>query len=659
MTTRGVLYLSIGEHFTALTQQSVDYLRRTGYDGPIRVVTDADNWAGDWTGDWTGNADVELVYVPPVEGPWGSRHYKTQLNQFAFDTTLYLDSDTLPIAPIDPLWDALRWGEICLAHDIESDVGSFLDASWEKTAVTRAELEYMDGLALHSQSYFNSGVMLWQQSPGIDRLFDAWHAEWQRFHSLDQMALVRAMASERPVAHTLSRIWNCPANKFHSIAQARGAGIRVLHFLSQQRALLDQFVGGDTEPMPRKATARRELPATPEPLRVLWITGSFYPRIGGLELFIEKTIGSLSGLCEVGLVTKNGQWYPGDAPITHFPLQQHRVPNQTEAWRLMAEALEEIIPRFAPDIVHFGSARSASCRAVIPAGIVTVATVHGNDLTDLRPGPGEEDHTPYIVECLNHCDHIFAVSNHTSSLVRRWGVETPVSIFTPGCDLEFYRPAPELGVEVRARLRIPANRPVILTVSRLAPRKGHGNMLDALERMPFRAHWIVVGEGPCREELAAAIAERGMQRQVSLVGAVSNDDLLALYNACDVFVLVPEERRVRTWLDSEGFGLVLHEAGACGKPVIASASAGCADAVIDGGTGLLIPPGDPARLAEALTRILTDKDFARDLGTGGHSFVQISGGWDRLARQTFDTYEDLLGAAAMAGAREEIAPAKR
>jgi glycosyltransferase involved in cell wall biosynthesis len=643
MNTQGVLYLSIGEDFAPLTRQSIAHLRRTGYTGPVRVVTDADAWASDPNLD----LDVEIVQVPSVTGPWGSRHYKTQLDQFAFDTTLYLDSDTLPIAPIDAIWDALRWGDICLAHDLESDVGSFLAASWEKTNVTRAELEYVNRLDLHRQSYFNSGVMLWRRSAVVNRLFAVWHEEWQRFRSLDQMALVRAIAVVQPVAHTLSPAWNCPAKRFHSVASAQAAGIRILHFLSQQRSLLEAFVEGDTAPLPRKPQSRQAQTRGEQGLRVLWITGSFYPRIGGLELFIQKTIGSLSEFCEVGLVTKGGQWYPGDSPIAHFSLQQHHVPNQTEAWSLMADDLKEIIPRFAPDIVHFGSARSASCRAVIPPGIPTVATVHGNDLTDLRPAPGEEDQTNYIVECLNHCDHIFAVSNHTASLVRQWGVLPPLSVLSPGCDLDFYHPAPELGVQARKALRIPANRPVILTVSRLAPRKGHLTVLDALERLPFRAHWIVVGEGPCREELASEIVERQLQRQVSLLGGVSDDDLLALYNACDVFVLVPEQRRVRTWLDSEGFGLVLHEAGACGKPVVASADAGCKDAVIDGGTGILVPPGNAANLAEVLSLILTNKAFACDLGNGGHAFVHISGGWSRLARQTHDIYEELVAIPAL------------
>jgi glycosyltransferase involved in cell wall biosynthesis len=378
-------------------------------------------------------------------------------------------------------------------------------------------------------------------------------------------------------------------------------------------------------------------------MRVLWITSTLYPQVGGEQTLIEKTIGCLTDLCEVGLVTKPGQWYPGEKPVRHFTVGP-RAPSRKAVWEQINEGLQDIVLRFAPDIVHFGTARSAVCRVAIPASVPTVATVHGNDLTAQRPSTAqEEDPTPQIVDSLNACDYIFAVSRHTSSLVQRWGVKTPVEVLTPGCDIDFFRPSAELGEQARMAWRIPAELPIILTVSRLAARKGHLNVLEAIQQLPFRAHWVVVGDGPCREELSFAIAERGMEDRVSLLGEISDLDVLGLYNASDVFVLTPDERGTNRLLDSEGFGLVLHEAGACGKPVIASASGGCQDAVIDGGTGILVPPSNPARLAEALELVLTDVSLARNLGAAGLSLVRFSGGWARLARQTFDMYEEILG----------------
>jgi phosphatidylinositol alpha-1,6-mannosyltransferase len=118
--------------------------------------------------------------------------------------------------------------------------------------------------------------------------------------------------------------------------------------------------------------------------------------------------------------------------------------------------------------------------------------------------------------------------------------------------------------------------------------------------------------------------------------------LLAIYNACDVFVLTPEEHESRGRLDSEGFGLVFHEAGACRKPVIGSDVSGCRDAVIHGVTGLLVPPEDPQPLAAAMERILSDPSTAQTLGRGGLALVRMLGGWPRVAQQTYQVYEEVL-----------------
>ncbi len=637
----GVLYLSVGKSCAQLTVQSISFLRQTGYVGPVRVVSDEHLPDADDLG-------FEIIMVPAVECTWESRHYKTQLNRFAFARTLYLDADTLPIASLDAVWDELRWADICLGHDIQADVGSFLNVSRGKEHLSRHELIYMGGLPLRNFPYYNSGVMLWRQCPAVDRLFRVWHREWNLFRNLDQLALVRAIAETGTAVHTLSPVWNCPGGRFQSIAASQRAGVRVLHFLSRQRALLSHYVEEYSQP----TLARRSDPrpvdisvtgaAALSRRRVLWITNTCFPKIGGIELFIEKTIGGLADFCEIAVVTRDGQWYPGNKPVIHFPLKRPQGENETDAWRLMAHSLQRVIARFAPDVIHFASAQSASCRSLIPPGVATFATVHGNDLTNLRPARSTDDPTAYIVESLNECDYIFAVSRHTASLVRKWGVTAPLGVYTPGCDIEFYRPSPPLGQAARRALRLAPRIPVILTVSRLAPRKGHLNLLEAIQLLPFQAHWIVVGDGPCREELLSAIADRNMGKQVSLLGSVPDEEVLAYYNACDVFVLTPEERWTDTWLDSEGFGLVLHEAGACRKPVITSALAGCRDAVIDEGTGLLVPPSDPAALSQALQRILMDPGLARRLGEGGLSLVQISGGWERFARQIFEKYEEIL-----------------
>jgi phosphatidyl-myo-inositol dimannoside synthase len=389
------------------------------------------------------------------------------------------------------------------------------------------------------------------------------------------------------------------------------------------------------------------IPIRPQPegdpaIRVLWVTTSFFPRLGGLEIFIERTLQSLSEICEVGLMTKSHHWIPCDSNIAHFPIRNPDAARPGTAWHEIGKQLEEIVERFTPDFVHFGSARSAIYRSMLPPSIRSFATVHGNDLTDARPRPGDPDPTPFIVSSLNACERIFPVSEHTAALCREWGVTAPHTVLNPGCDLDFFKPLPVLGEEARAFHGIPPETPLVLTVSRLVPRKGHLTVLDALQQLPFEAHWVVVGDGPCREPLEAEAQNRGIAHQVSFLGKVSDDDLLALYNACDVFVLTPNERRWDRWLDSEGFGLVLHEAGACGKPVITSNISGCSEAVLDGETGFLVPPDDPSALSEALYMILSHGETAAKLGSGGLDLVHSLGGWPRLASQLLEEYKYTL-----------------
>jgi phosphatidylinositol alpha-1,6-mannosyltransferase len=204
--------------------------------------------------------------------------------------------------------------------------------------------------------------------------------------------------------------------------------------------------------------------------------------------------------------------------------------------------------------------------------------------------------------------------------------------------LEFFQPRPVLGEHARAMFGIPEQLPMILTVARLVPRKGHMNVLEAIRQLPFDVRWVVVGDGPCRMQLEEAIAERGLQDKVLLLGKVSDDDLLGLYNACDVFVMTPQERRCSRWLDSEGFGLVFHEANACGKAVIGSDISGCRDSIVDGRTGLLAPPEDSETLGRALMFLLTNPHEAERMGQCGLETVRRLGGWSRLARSLVSEY---------------------
>ncbi|MFB6298257.1 MAG: glycosyltransferase family 4 protein [Salinirussus sp.] len=153
--------------------------------------------------------------------------------------------------------------------------------------------------------------------------------------------------------------------------------------------------------------------------------------------------------------------------------------------------------------------------------------------------------------------------------------------------------------------------PVVLMVARLAEGKGFDVLFDAVERLADREFSVyVAGDGPLSDALAADIEARGLDR-VSLLGY--REDVPRLLAASDVFVL-PSFR--------EGTPRVITEAMASGLPVVATSIAGIPEQVDDGETGLLVPPGDPAALADCIERLLADENRRERMGDRARDRVQ-------------------------------------
>lgn len=383
------------------------------------------------------------------------------------------------------------------------------------------------------------------------------------------------------------------------------------------------------------------------------MAGTFHPQPGGVSVYVEQLTSALTDMCEVGLVTEPQHERPIDRRIASFTVGNLTYPNTGSQWAQAVSRLRDVVYDFEPDVVHFSTAGAAVYRTLMPEH-VAVATVHGNDLTAPWQRTPGRDTRRLIVQNLNECDHVFAVSAHTAGLLSRRGVDAPTSIVTAGCDLTAFRPLPDAAA-IRMRYGLSARRPLVLTVGRLAPRKGHLTVLAALERISLPVHWVVVGTGPERDALLRAVDASDMRGRVTLLEHLTAQELPLLYNACDLFVLTPDTRQWGELVDSEGFGLVYLEAAACAKPVVASSVAGCREAVVDGSTGLLVPPGDVYALAAAITRLLADRDLARALGRAGAALVRASGGWPRLARETSDVYVELAAPRHDAGALSMVA----
>jgi phosphatidylinositol alpha-1,6-mannosyltransferase len=208
----------------------------------------------------------------------------------------------------------------------------------------------------------------------------------------------------------------------------------------------------------------------------------------------------------------------------------------------------------------------------------------------------------------------------------------PVADVPPGVDLDRFRPAtPDLRADVRHGLGLAPDAPLVVSVSRLVPRKGMDVLVDAAARLGGRVPGLTVaiaGRGRDGERLAARVAELGAP--VRLLGAVSDHDLPRLVAAADVFVMACRNR----WLglEQEGFGIVFLEAAAAGVPQVAGDSGGARDAVVDGVTGLVLRhPTDVAALAGAIGDLLEDPDRRARLGAAARERAAASFDYDLLA----------------------------
>ncbi|MFB8116238.1 glycosyltransferase family 4 protein [Streptomyces sp. NPDC055962] len=200
----------------------------------------------------------------------------------------------------------------------------------------------------------------------------------------------------------------------------------------------------------------------------------------------------------------------------------------------------------------------------------------------------------------------------------------------PGVDEKTFRPDSG-GDRVRARLGL-TERPVVVCVSRLVPRKGQDTLVLAMPAILARvpdAVLLVVGGGPYAGQLKKLAAETGVQDSVRFTGPVPWEELPAHYGAGDVFAMPCRTRR--GGLDVEGLGIVYLEASATGLPVVAGDSGGAPDAVLDGETGWVVRGGSAEESADRIVTLLQDPMLRSRMGERGRAWVEEKWRWDLLA----------------------------
>jgi phosphatidyl-myo-inositol dimannoside synthase len=237
---------------------------------------------------------------------------------------------------------------------------------------------------------------------------------------------------------------------------------------------------------------------------------------------------------------------------------------------------------------------------------------------------------------------VIAISAFTRDELIAFGVApSQIEVVHPGAPDPRPLP-PERLAEVRYRFVLD-DAPVILAVGRLIPRKGHRTLVRAmpriLERFP-NAVLVIAGQGPLTHAVTQEAWRCAVRNQVRLLAGLSDEDVAALYQVCDVFALPTGEEPERARRGQvEGFGLVFAEANAYSKPVVAGRSGGVVDAVLDGETGLLVEPNDTDALANAICTLLGDADLARRLGENGRRRVATELNWTAFTNRLLEIAE--------------------
>ncbi len=365
--------------------------------------------------------------------------------------------------------------------------------------------------------------------------------------------------------------------------------------------------------------------------RTLLITNDFPPRPGGIQSYLENLVDLLP---PEDVVVYAPRWrgrshveYDARAPYTVY---RHPTTLMLPT-PFVARRAAQIIRDEEISTVWFGAAAPLAVLAPLMrrAGAQRVlASTHGHEV-GWSMLPGARQVLRFIGR---HTDVITFVSKYTRGrFASAFGADASLEYLPPGVDVDRFRPDPIVRQEFRDRLGL-GERPTILCLSRLVPRKGQDVLIRAL-RMIRRtmpdAVLVVVGGGPYAEKLHAIAAETGVTDHVIFTGSVPSEELPAYHTIADVFVMPSRTRG--GGLDVEGLGIVYLEASATGVPVVAGLSGGAPETVIEGVTGTTVDGRDVDAVALAVLSILGDRGAAAEMGAAGRRFVVENWQWSQMA----------------------------
>ncbi|MER5784644.1 glycosyltransferase family 4 protein [Streptomyces mobaraensis] len=373
--------------------------------------------------------------------------------------------------------------------------------------------------------------------------------------------------------------------------------------------------------------------------KTLIVTNDFPPRPGGIQAFLHNMALRLDPADIVVYASTWKRSREGVAATARFDAEQ--------PFRVVRDRTTMLLPtprvtRRAAGLLREHGCSSVWFGAAAPLGLMApalraagarriVATSHGHE-AGWAQLPAARQLLRRIGEGTDTITYLgeYTRSRIASALTRE--AASRMVQLPPGVDEKTFHPDSG-GAAVRARLGL-TDRPVVVCVSRLVPRKGQDTLIRALPAVLARVPdtvLLIVGGGPYAADLRKLAEETGVAASVRFTGPVEWDELPAHYGAGDVFAMPCRTRR--GGLDVEGLGIVYLEASATGLPVVAGDSGGAPDAVLEGETGFVVRGESAAETADRVTTLLLDPELRARMGARGRAWVEERWRWDLLAER--------------------------
>ena len=371
-------------------------------------------------------------------------------------------------------------------------------------------------------------------------------------------------------------------------------------------------------------------------MTVLLLSENFPPVVGGSARWLWEIYRRLPGaeVCvAAGRCAGDSDFDRShDLDVTRMPLSFAGVGVRSLlGWRRYRDAR-----RTVRALATRAGATAVHCARVLPEGWIAAGTglpfgifAHGEEFASYA---SSRELTWMARRIMPRAALFIANSRHTAALLERdWSVSAArLAVVSPGVDTARFVPAPR---DDAARAALGWNdRLVVLTVGRLQRRKGHDRMIEAVallrEQFPTLLY-AIVGDGAERADLEALVRRAGLSAHVRFHGVLDDVALVRAYQQCDLFIL-PNRT---DGSDFEGFGMVLLEAQACARAVVAGDSGGTAEALRAGETGVVVDCRRGDTLAAAVAALLRDPARCEQMGVAGRQWTARACSFDVLAPQ--------------------------